>query len=291
VYKDSVSFMVKQSKSLDIICHPWASVVRENSPWALALSPKLPSWITPSSSAPFQKDMRDIYNRAYADPLVGRWRPGKRRTWTYKASGPTTPVWSFSQIGQEEDSQFGFTVNGVEFASIKEIASPALEGIIPPEWPNLAGWSDLEEPPPTTFWRTIVADRSSEGRGSPNHYQRICQNIFRERTAAGALIIPTLLTTDLSSLIKEYLELALSVVWGRKLMRTSNGVIGLAPGTAKEGDIVCILFGCSVPVVLRMVTEDASDYYFKLVGDCYLHGFMDGEALLHNDNERPFELR
>jgi hypothetical protein len=45
---------------------------------------------------------------------------------------------------------------------------------------------------------------------------------------------------------------------------------------AQQGDLVCVLFGCSVPVVLRRLDEDNS---YTFIGECYLHGFMDGEAI------------
>jgi hypothetical protein len=62
----------------------------------------------------------------------------------------------------------------------------------------------------------------------------------------------------------------------RRLLITENGSIGSAPWTAEEGDIVCMLFGCSVPVILRKL-QDQNSYDF--VGECYLHGFMDAEAI------------
>ncbi|RDW69991.1 hypothetical protein BP5796_08388 [Coleophoma crateriformis] len=62
----------------------------------------------------------------------------------------------------------------------------------------------------------------------------------------------------------------------RRLMVTADGNIGMAPAAAKKGDIVCVLFGCSIPVVLR---EGNNDGTYALVGECYVHGFMEGEAI------------
>jgi hypothetical protein len=58
---------------------------------------------------------------------------------------------------------------------------------------------------------------------------------------------------------------------------TNNGYFGALPKQAKEGDLVCVLFGCTVPVVLRK--HDGSNSYM-FVGECYLHGFMDGKAIV-----------
>ncbi|PVH83556.1 HET-domain-containing protein [Cadophora sp. DSE1049] len=60
----------------------------------------------------------------------------------------------------------------------------------------------------------------------------------------------------------------------RQLMISKKGYIGLGPVPAKKGDLICVLYGCSVPVILRKV-----DKHYILVGECYVHGLMDGEAL------------
>lgn len=60
----------------------------------------------------------------------------------------------------------------------------------------------------------------------------------------------------------------------RRLFVTDNGYIGLGPVKMRKGDQICILYGCSVPIVLRKVSGGVT-----LVGDAYLHGLMDGEAL------------
>lgn len=60
----------------------------------------------------------------------------------------------------------------------------------------------------------------------------------------------------------------------RRLMISSKGYIGLVPPKTQEGDLVCVLFGCSVPVILR---KQGSHYIF--IGESYVHGIMDGEAI------------
>jgi len=58
--------------------------------------------------------------------------------------------------------------------------------------------------------------------------------------------------------------------------------IGLASAKLNEGDLICILFGCPLPVILHEV--DSAEK-FVLVGLAYLDGFMYGEAfkILEND--------
>ena len=72
-----------------------------------------------------------------------------------------------------------------------------------------------------------------------------------------------------------FLEAASNACTGRKLFVTTKGHLGLGPGALQEGDLVCVLFGGIVPFVLRRC-EDAS---CLLVGECYVHGFMQGEVV------------
>jgi hypothetical protein len=62
----------------------------------------------------------------------------------------------------------------------------------------------------------------------------------------------------------------------RNMVVTSKGYIGAVPEQAQQGDLVCVLFGCSVPVVLRKRQEENR---YTFIGECYLHGFMDAEAI------------
>lgn len=61
---------------------------------------------------------------------------------------------------------------------------------------------------------------------------------------------------------------------GRSFILTSKGFLGLGPVSSQMGDIVCLVRGCDVPVVLRPVAGKEGVY--KMVGDCYVHGIMDG---------------
>jgi hypothetical protein len=77
----------------------------------------------------------------------------------------------------------------------------------------------------------------------------------------------------------------------RKLLVTANGYFGLAPQAARQGDIISILLGCSVPAILRPDDRERGGCY-RLVGECYVHGIMNGEAMkwLGNDSYRLEEF-
>lgn len=72
---------------------------------------------------------------------------------------------------------------------------------------------------------------------------------------------------------------------------------GMAKMAAQKGDVICVISGAEVPYILRPVIADsiaaddlevspgkvandrAKVQRYKLIGDCYLSGFMQGEAL------------
>ena len=66
------------------------------------------------------------------------------------------------------------------------------------------------------------------------------------------------------------------LTWAMKmvLFETKDGYFALGPKTMQNGDFICVLFGSKVPFVMRRV-----DDYFVLVGECFILGLMDGEAV------------
>ena len=66
--------------------------------------------------------------------------------------------------------------------------------------------------------------------------------------------------------------------------QTRQSLYGLCPPHTQQGDYVCILFGCSVPVVLRPFNTAGRDK-FELVGEAYVHGKMNGEAVADLEEE------
>jgi hypothetical protein len=105
---------------------------------------------------------------------------------------------------------------------------------------------------------------------------------------------PVTLCGDLR-IVVSFLRRVQSVIWNRKFfVSKANRWIGLAPTDARVGDLICILYGCSVPVILRPQTVDGRDVWI-LIGECYVHGLMDGEAMERTNvtgfESEEFELR
>ncbi|KAL3427255.1 Heterokaryon incompatibility protein 6, OR allele 6 [Phlyctema vagabunda] len=60
----------------------------------------------------------------------------------------------------------------------------------------------------------------------------------------------------------------------RRMLRTKNSYLGLAPALAQVGDRIALLKGLKTPAILR----PRGGGTWEFVGDCYLHGIMNGEA-------------
>ena len=60
----------------------------------------------------------------------------------------------------------------------------------------------------------------------------------------------------------------------RIFAKTNRGYYVLGPKVMQPGDVVCVLFGGKVPFCLRPLGDR-----YLLVGECYVHGLMNGEAM------------
>lgn len=63
---------------------------------------------------------------------------------------------------------------------------------------------------------------------------------------------------------------------GRIFATTGKGYYVLGPAALEVGDVVCVLFGAKVPFCLRPILGGKK---YLLVGECYVHGLMKGEAM------------
>lgn len=60
--------------------------------------------------------------------------------------------------------------------------------------------------------------------------------------------------------------------------QTTEGYVGASPVNVRDGDIITVLVGASVPIVLRPVVDHLDAY--QVVGPCFLQGVMFGQGLL-----------
>ena len=71
----------------------------------------------------------------------------------------------------------------------------------------------------------------------------------------------------------------------RSFFVTEKGYMGLGPIELCPGDITCILYGGIIPYVLRPL----GDGYYRLLGEAYVHGMMEGQVLELRDEDKLVE--
>jgi hypothetical protein len=273
----------------------------------------LPTWIRRlSTDAPFAKLPSGILERVNADPLVGRPSTDERKH--YNADGAYVTSFKTSP-----DNRRVLLVHGFILDAVKSKGDPARAGVIPDEWLTMAGWFDREKLPPERFWRTLVGNRTQNGDRAPALWARTCKEAFAKRAFGGDLDIKRLIASMSGKMnsIKPFLERVKAVTFKRSLLTLQSSysgplddeLVALGPHSSRVGDVIAVIHGCSVPLVLRMVRKvnggvgedgqpqppqyerikwemrntnkpsDDDNIYYQFLGECYVHGMMDGEAL------------
>ncbi|KAE8149465.1 hypothetical protein BDV25DRAFT_167854 [Aspergillus avenaceus] len=79
---------------------------------------------------------------------------------------------------------------------------------------------------------------------------------------------------------------------GRLLFRTKKGYLGLGPWSMKRGDEVWVLLGARTPFILRSLPKDNKPQSNSrtFVGETYVHGVMNGEAMKDQQGFHPVIL-
>lgn len=297
VYADFVVFCVKASESLDIICRPWAAYTssRKRVRYSAAPSNKLPSWIPSVMGSPFAtyNYPNDIV-RLSGDSFVGF--PGKK---FYNASLGMKAKASVRTEQFGESTAMILCVKGFNIAKISALAQRAVEGMILIEWLEMGGW----EPPehgsgpsmPEGLWRTLVADRDPDGCKPPPWYRDACIACLSVPSRDRDINTRDLINDKRSPYpVVEFLKRVQSVIWNRTFFIATNkskaSHFGLGPAGARVGDEICIILGCSVPVLFRK-QETPMEGCYTLVGEVYINGMMDGEAIQGLSEESAIEFR
>jgi hypothetical protein len=88
-----------------------------------------------------------------------------------------------------------------------------------------------------------------------------------------------------SGLMTHFME-AVSGNLGRKAFCGQMEYKGLVPVEAEVGDLLCVFLGSNLPSVVRKVEGGR----YRLVGEAYIHGFMDGELMMVAGDQVTLEL-
>lgn len=161
---------------------------------------------------------------------------------------------------------------------------------------------------PEAFWRTVIGNRRPTERPAPQAYAEhlntltIYQGILKERflgrdcgPIAEHLIrdFPDAMLGDIEEQILDSFMLPFGIALQqcsdhRKFAAIGGGYMGLVPAGTKVGNVIAIIQGAQTPFVLRPLGQVVSEelptrIVYELVGECYVHGMMDGEMMMSQD--------
>lgn len=251
LYKQVITHCIWSSQSLDIICRKLAfSRPRNSTSSAGALlieEDEILSWVPFKEVPPYITGRSVHHGRQHAESLVGL--PGSK---VYNAAGKKKLELEY---GVGNGFQFILNVRGFILDTIILVSPRMAEGIVLRECLELVGWTltakpDDQEHVLDRLWRIMVADRGPDATNPPTWYKRACLYCLDNITPSGDLDTRALLADYPPEIAKLFLKRVQSVMWNRKMFKAGD-FFGLAPTRAEPGDAVCVLFGCSVPVILR----------------------------------------
>jgi hypothetical protein len=326
VYTDFTRWVIKTSGSIDIICRHWALPEKETrEPYNYPPLVKLPSWVQEISESPFGRQEEGHNGRKNGDSFVGA--PDRR---CYNAShGKLPEVWFGADLPQgsasttteraeanstgtgtgspkpERQRDPSLYVKGLLIGSITWVFGPIPDGVIPKKCLQKGDWSGGREEQisraPDKLWRTLVADRGADGRNPPSLYHRAFLHCLVKDNPNGHINTRELLKESEDDITRDYLKRVQAVTWNRVFLEADTqkqGVeklFGVGPPETELNDVICILFGCSVPCIHRKYPHEEGGSYFELIGEAYIYGKMDGEAVtaLSDDDlqEKTMEFR
>ncbi|KAK7703104.1 hypothetical protein SLS64_009375 [Diaporthe eres] len=232
----------------------------------------LPTWISRISGASFALYRHPGMHKAgrigrmNADPLVGLPHDGHKN---YSAAQNTKVDFDsgcrLRFRKRPMSDHCSLYTEGYILAKIESVAEPARLGAIPETWTKVAGWEnavDGQTDPPVEFWRTLVADRGKDGRNPPYYYATACRESVRKGGLRGGSVdTGALINSERNSIIAEFCRRVQAVIWNRCLIKTDEplSVLGLASQHVQKDDLICIIFGCTVPVILRRKDKSEGD--------------------------------
>ncbi|KAH8586696.1 heterokaryon incompatibility protein-domain-containing protein [Bisporella sp. PMI_857] len=140
------------------------------------------------------------------------------------------------------------------------------------------------EPLHEVLWRTLIANQTHEGlKASDSFGDMLSLLLWRIDKFSDDLksLSPQVALTWLKRCVgEEYYESLVTRLPAYRLAVTKNSYFGLVPLLTEVGDRICILNGGAAPFVLMERKRPETGY--RLIGECYIHGIMNGEAFRTN---------
>ena len=129
------------------------------------------------------------------------------------------------------------------------------------------------------FWRALIGERKKGDFPGPEQYGTPFDSYLAHAIShqhGHTQILDTRRRQDPSGITNPLVKQATLgyVAPNRKFFTTTKDLIGLGPRSMSKGDVICIMSGGRVPYVLR----EEGDHH-RLIGEAYVHGLMEGQAV------------
>ncbi|KAF4616233.1 hypothetical protein G7Y89_g15171 [Cudoniella acicularis] len=253
VYTDVAKCFLIQSKSLDILTEAASTTLVLNHP----------SWV------PYWSNPKVIYN-----PIGG----------VFKTARNSEAIFAVSSDNQElrVKGRMFDRIQKLQLADLRAYANKSYFEHRIKGWrascdmgfslPNYPTGEAVEE----ALWRTLCWNSDSQNRYPASEkigesfrewYRILTSNVTVDN-------IERLMRTETNSFPHG------ALISTSPLCTTANGYLAAVPYTAEVGDCITILAGRDHPFVLRPTRD-----HYRLVGPCYVHGIMNGEAFPDNLDE------
>jgi hypothetical protein len=139
-------------------------------------------------------------------------------------------------------------------------------------------------------------------------YKTACQHCLTFQTNNGHISIGRILRHHVQGsqqhIVQSYLRRVRGVTWNRSFIKGDplgraasqecgsyhSQLVGFGPPKTAFGDIIATIYGCSVPVILRLLSEYGEPHSYHFVGEAYIYGKMDGEAFEEHHQTKTFKL-
>jgi len=268
LYTEFIKYCAEALGSLDMICRHWAphnkvivkQITKQDKRRFMS---NLPTWIGTLEESTFGTPDKVFSGQKEARSLVG---PPSHTL--YKASSGRPPKFTFGRrpdfikpVVLNEEFDGTAHVTGITLGEILEVSARLIPGILPREALELAGWTHScqdeglkVDDVPDKLLRTLVANKTAEGLALPPNWKVYCLKMLQLEDIHGDIHIDKILARDdVDQSLRPFIERVRDVTFNRKFF-VAGKLFGLCPKRTREGDIICIPYGCSVPLVLRACT-------------------------------------
>jgi hypothetical protein len=153
---------------------------------------------------------------------------------------------------------------------------------------------DAEESIWSSLWRMLDADTTRDKNSIPEECEIVLKSIRKAQSLLATL-------SNQSGDFDPLTEIALGAAFSNfeycmsrlpkvgteysswRFAATRNKYMGLVPNEGRVGDIVCVMYGCEMPFILRSCRRKC----YKFVGHCKIQGFNFDEAVVESSYVLP----